>query len=233
MSALLIGAIVVALICVAGLGRVVAERRAAAIWTAGGSRSQRAATGRDAGTAGRAAHDANSREANQRFDAALRASGVTVMTQDRDLVFTWISRGMLGSLADDIIGKPQQEVVPEAGAGGRHQSQARRHRDRANRRAAIFASSHDGRRSLVRPHRASADGRARRVTGIIAGAIDITRYKEQEGRIRLLMRELTHRSKNLLTVIQAIMRQTASNSTSLDGFRDTVLRAPAIARRVA
>src|SRR6185312_722503 len=54
--------------------------------------------------------------------------------------------------------------------------------------------------------------------GIIAGAVDITRYKEQEARIRLLMRELTHRSKNLLTVIQAIMRQTASNSSSFADF---------------
>ena len=53
---------------------------------------------------------------------------------------------------------------------------------------------------------------------IIAGAVDITRYKEQEGRIRLLMRELTHRSKNLLSVIQAIMRQTAANSTSVEDF---------------
>jgi two-component sensor histidine kinase len=32
------------------------------------------------------------------------------------------------------------------------------------------------------------------------------------------MRELTHRSKNLLSVIQAIMRQTASNSTSVEDF---------------
>jgi two-component sensor histidine kinase len=32
------------------------------------------------------------------------------------------------------------------------------------------------------------------------------------------MRELTHRSKNLLTVIQAIMRQTASNSTAIEDF---------------
>jgi two-component sensor histidine kinase len=32
------------------------------------------------------------------------------------------------------------------------------------------------------------------------------------------MRELTHRSKNLLTVIQAIMRQTASNCGSIEDF---------------
>ncbi len=56
------------------------------------------------------------------------------------------------------------------------------------------------------------------ITGVIGGTVDITRYKDQEARIRLLMRELTHRSKNLLTVIQAIMRQTAANSVSLEDF---------------
>ncbi len=54
--------------------------------------------------------------------------------------------------------------------------------------------------------------------GIIAGAVEITRYKEQEARIRLLMRELTHRSKNLLTVIQAVMRQTANTSPTTADF---------------
>ena len=55
-------------------------------------------------------------EANRAFDAALRASGVTVMTQDRDLVFTWISRGVFGQTAQDVIGKSQNEVVPEGPA---------------------------------------------------------------------------------------------------------------------
>ena len=71
------------------------------------------------------------------------------------------------------------------------------------------------------------------ITGVIAGAVEITRYKEQEARIRLLMRELTHRSKNLLTVIQAIMRQTASNSELDRRFRDPVFRAAAVAGGVA
>ena len=56
-------------------------------------------------------------DANQRFNAALRSSGVTVMTQDRDLVFTWVSRGIFGQSSREIIGKPQREVIPEAPPG--------------------------------------------------------------------------------------------------------------------
>ena len=36
--------------------------------------------------------------------------------------------------------------------------------------------------------------------------------------MRLMMRELTHRSKNLLAVIQAMARKTASLSDDIDGF---------------
>ena len=36
--------------------------------------------------------------------------------------------------------------------------------------------------------------------------------------MRLMMRELTHRSKNLLAVIQAMARKTASLSDDMDGF---------------
>jgi PAS domain S-box-containing protein len=47
-------------------------------------------------------------------------------------------------------------------------------------------------------------------TNTIALVTDIGERKRQEDHIRLLMREVNHRSKNLLTVVQSIARQTAS-----------------------
>jgi PAS domain S-box-containing protein len=56
--------------------------------------------------------------------------------------------------------------------------------------------------------REGPEGRAPfRITG---ACIDITERKQQEDQIRLLMHEVNHRSKNLLTVVQAIARQTAA-----------------------
>ena len=40
---------------------------------------------------------------------------------------------------------------------------------------------------------------------------DITERKRQEEQISLLMREVNHRSKNILTLVQAIARQTAAS----------------------
>lgn len=216
LRALLIGAIIFALLCVAGLGLMLLKnaRLHLSLLEAREMTARQLAGMLERRVARR------TRElvaANQRFDAALRASGVTVMTQDRDLVFTWISRGIFGKSAAEVIGRPQREVIPDAAAGSA-----------ANLKRGVIETgepargdiriAHDGTDTWydLTVHPLTDEHGA--VTGIIAGAVDITRYKEQEARIRLLMRELTHRSKNLLTVIQAIMRQTAANSLSVEDF---------------
>jgi PAS domain S-box-containing protein len=216
LSSLLVGAIVAALACVAGLAVLLlldTKRYFGLLETREISARQLAET-LERRVARRTRELA---EVNQRFDAALRASGVTVMTQDRDLVFTWISRGMFGRTAPEIVGRTQQEVIPEAGQ-----------ETGASIKRAVIETGEPARGDVRIPH----DGietwydltvhpltdEYGTTTGVIAGAVEITRYKEQEARIRLLMRELTHRSKNLLAVIQAIMRQTASNSDSIEDF---------------
>jgi two-component sensor histidine kinase len=58
------------------------------------------------------------------------------------------------------------------------------------------------------------------IAGVASVAVDITERKANEDQLRLLLRELTHRSKNLLAVIHAIARQTASRTRSVDDFLD-------------
>lgn len=215
---LLIGAIVVALLCVAGLGFVLLKSVRLHLDLL----ETRAASDRQLAETLESLVAQRTRQliaVNQRFDAALLSSGVTVMTQDRDLVFTWVSRGIFGRLPGDIIGRSQQEVVPEAPPGVA-----------TNLKRSVIETGEPARGDV----RILYDGNETwydltvhplpdehgNTIGIIAGTVDITRYKEQEARIRLLMRELTHRSKNLLSVIQAIMRQTASNSLSIADFEE-------------
>jgi PAS domain S-box-containing protein len=60
------------------------------------------------------------------------------------------------------------------------------------------------------------DGRAVRILGT---ARDITERKHRETHVRMLLRELVHRSKNLLAVVQAMARQTAAGSPSVEDFQ--------------
>jgi len=59
-------------------------------------------------------------------------------------------------------------------------------------------------------------GRAVRILGT---ARDISGRKQREHHVRVLLRELVHRSKNLLAVVQAMSRQTAAGTTSVEEFQ--------------
>ncbi len=52
---------------------------------------------------------------------------------------------------------------------------------------------------------------AGRPTGIVALVTDLTERKRRENQINLLLREVNHRAKNMLALVQAIARQTAAN----------------------
>ena len=62
------------------------------------------------------------------------------------------------------------------------------------------------------------DGTAEKVDNIV---VDITDRKRAEENVKLLMREISHRSKNLLAVVQAIAGQTARSAGSLPEFGET------------
>jgi len=57
-----------------------------------------------------------------------------------------------------------------------------------------------------------------KITHLVPSGIDITERKQREDHIHLLMREITHRSKNLLAVIQAMARQSRIGSRTVQEF---------------
>jgi two-component sensor histidine kinase/CHASE1-domain containing sensor protein len=61
------------------------------------------------------------------------------------------------------------------------------------------------------------------VDNLVASAVDVTDRYESEETQRLLMRELDHRMKNTLQVIQAIIRRTARSHGSVDKFEQSLL----------
>ena len=139
----------------------------------------------------------------QRYETALRGSNVTVYTQDRDLRYTSISNPIFERKIDEIIGHTDEEVLPAAS----------RSAIIALKRAALETGSPQDSEVCI----PAASGERwydlhieplRDIMGAIVGlscaAVDITERKEGEAHLRLLMRELTHRSKNLLAVIQAM-----------------------------
>ncbi|HJZ31353.1 MAG TPA: PAS domain S-box protein [Hyphomicrobiaceae bacterium] len=81
--------------------------------------------------------------------------------------------------------------------------------------------------------RAQAFNDSQRPAHVYGVSMDITERKEHEAHIRFLMSEISHRSKNLLAVVQAIAAQTArASSSSADFAADFSARLKSLASSV-
>src|SRR6478609_6186240 len=152
-----------------------------------------------------------------RYETALRGSQVTVYTQDRDLRYTSVSNPMLGRSIEEILGRTDAEVLsPE---GGATIVAAKREVLATGEAKRIEVSLEDA--TGMRWHALHIEplrNDAGEVVGLTCASVDVTERKEGEAHLRLLLRELTHRSKNLLAVIQAMARQTARHTGSVETF---------------
>lgn len=54
--------------------------------------------------------------------------------------------------------------------------------------------------------------------GIVTTAVEVTEQKRREQTLRVLLREVSHRSRNLLAIIQSIATQTGRHAATIDGF---------------
>ena len=153
----------------------------------------------------------------QRYETALRGSNVTVYTQDRDLRYTSISNPMFGRSIDEIIGHTDEEVIPDASRSPIVSLKRAAMETGSPQDSEVCIQTSAGERwhdLHIEPLRDIMGS----IVGLSCAAVDITERKESEAHLRLLMRELTHRSKNLLAVIQAMARQTARHVGSIDAF---------------
>ena len=155
--------------------------------------------------------------ARARFETALHGTRIYVFSQDRELRYTFVSKPLFGLSAQDMLGYTDDTVIPAAN------------------RAAIVAAKRDvlaNGQPRDAEYRIESNGQVRWydfhiealrdaegvIIGLTGAAVDITERKEGEAHLRLLMRELTHRSKNLLAVIQAMARQTAKHAGNVERF---------------
>jgi PAS domain S-box-containing protein len=152
-----------------------------------------------------------------RYETALRGSHVTVYTQDRDLRYTSISNSMLGRPIEDILGRTDAELWPADGAAAMITLKRDVLVSGEPKRAEVPLEDAPGIRwhdLHIEPLRSETGD----VTGLTCASVDVTERKEGEAHLRLLLRELTHRSKNLLAIIQAMARQTARHTGSVESF---------------
>ena len=167
--------------------------------------------------------------AYHRFELALENSQISVFEQDHDLRYTFVHNPPFGTAAGDFLDRTDADVFPP-GELERLGPAKRRVLETSVREALELELTVGGQTRFfdirLEPKN-DGDGLAR---GVISTAVDLTERQRNEKHMRLVMRELTHRSKNLLAVVQAMARKTASMAPDVDTFiRDFSSRLRAIA----
>ncbi|MBO0755171.1 MAG: PAS domain-containing protein, partial [Bradyrhizobiaceae bacterium] len=153
----------------------------------------------------------------QRYQIALRGSNVTVFTQDRELRYTSTSSPMFERKVEEIIGAADKDILPPESRDPIISLKERILETGQSEDAEVSTRDSAGVNWYdlhIEPLRDVTGD----IIGLTGAAVDITGRKEGEAQLRLLMRELTHRSKNLLAVIQAMANQTARSAVSVDAF---------------
>lgn len=161
-------------------------------------------------------------EANALLAAVVVSSGDAIFSFGQDRVFKTWNEGaerLYGYTAEEAIGQPLALIAPDhlkqelQDLSGRALKGERVYFETVRKRkdGALVAVG-----ASASPIRAS-DGR---VIGASAMHRDITEKKKHDEQMEFMMRELSHRSKNLLAVVQAMARQTAKACDHFSQFEE-------------
>lgn len=157
----------------------------------------------------------------QYLDVALRGLDVTVFSQDRDLRFTYMSAQPLRfQLCKDPVGRTDSELLPEDVAARLTEFKLGVIADGKSGQMEFRVISDDKGDSWFRIWAEPSRDEQGRINGLVGAITDITERRQRETHNRILLRELTHRTKNLLSVIQSMARQTLTDAASARDFEE-------------
>ncbi|TGQ45752.1 MULTISPECIES: sensor histidine kinase [unclassified Mesorhizobium] len=145
---------------------------------------------------------------------ALHNAGISVLYQDREMKTIW-ARNMRAPWTSD--GADSNDILPAAQAerigAARHNVVASGNPERLE----LSVPADDGVRWFqVWIDADHGDGGA--VQGVVTTMVETTEQKRREQTLKTLLREVSHRSKNLLAIIQSIATQTGRYSDTLGDF---------------
>lgn len=161
-------------------------------------------------------HPETSVELGRSLMRALNNTGILVLYQDPQLRVLWAQNVPPSWSTGDLFGATDDQFLPA--------SEAERV---IGAKKAVLESGHPQSLEIHVPAEGGtkwfniwidADRNESSVGGVVTTAVDITEQKRREQTLRTLLREVSHRSKNLLAIIQSIATQTGRYSGTIDGF---------------
>jgi hypothetical protein len=146
--------------------------------------------------------------------AGLRHSGICVLHQDTEHRFDFAENPPPSWPQQDMIGLREDEILPTGIAAGFAAAYNRCRRDSAEQIFDLELGEGLSRRHFELRLLPDDDG----VTTIVS---DTTDDRARDLAVASLLREVSHRSKNLLAIVQSVAMQTAHHSAGTQDFLDT------------
>lgn len=150
---------------------------------------------------------------------ALAHAGIVVFHQTADLRVFWAQNVPSNWASGDIIGKLDHEFLPAATA-----------EKLLDRKRLVLSSGisdtmefRDGNGDGGRWYDVWLDpdiAEDGEIGGVVTTIVEVTERKRREQTLRTLLREVSHRSKNLLAIIQSVATQTGRHATTIETFLD-------------
>jgi PAS domain S-box-containing protein len=153
--------------------------------------------------------------------AIVKSSPSAVLSLSPDgIIRTWnaAATSLFGYEESEVIGRPVDMLYPEGRSDDENKLNASA-KAGSIVQADVVRRHKDGRLLDVAISVAPMYDDAGKLVGISSIIRDIRERKARERHIEFLLRELSHRSKNLLAVVQAIAGQTARHSPNLEEFQ--------------
>ena len=162
-------------------------------------------------------------EATERFRSLFEHAPVAMLMADEAgsvrLINTGVER-LFDYSRDELVGQSVDSLLPAA-QRPEHRVLRAAFNDAPAARPMGFGRELHGRRKDGTEIPVEIGLNPLRVDGqtfVVASIVDISARRQAEQRMQFVMRELTHRSKNLLAVVQALARRTAASSQDLQAF---------------
>ena len=141
------------------------------------------------------------------METTLRKTPVFISNQDRELRYTWVRNPPPQIAADHIIGRRDEDVFPESAAEAVVAAKRTVMDTGAPARIELVLEKDREQRWFDVGIDPLLDERGN-IAGVTTVALDVTHRKRAEEHLKGLLREVTHRAKNMLAVVSAISRQT-------------------------
>lgn len=151
--------------------------------------------------------------------AILSGTPISFSYQDADLRYVWFENAPAEWAVDEATGGGDADLFPVSSAASLAAAKAEVVGNAVSRKAELTLDHPEGQRFydiFLQPD-CDASGK---VVGVLSSIVDVSDRRRSEAIRETLLREVTHRSKNLLAIVMSLAAQTSRTARTVDDFLD-------------